>query len=96
MAKLLKLPSRAIISLFAGTLDFYVWNGIPCVRSWPRKPKLPRSPAVQATASDFGAIATALSASPPTIVAHATALATGTAWTWRDLRYRAIFGNLIR
>ncbi len=27
----------AIISGFRGTLDFYVWKGIPCVRTWPRK-----------------------------------------------------------
>lgn len=90
------MPSQEIISSLAGVLDFYVWKGIPCCRSWPRKPAMPRAPAVQRTASDFGEIATALSASPANIIAFAQALATGTAWTWRDLRYRAIFGNLIR
>lgn len=95
MAKLLKMPSREIISAFAGVLDFYVWKGIPCVRSWPRKPKMPRSPAVQTSANLFGYFATELSSSPPNIIARATELAEGTAWTWRDLRYRAIYGHLI-
>ncbi|GAH92479.1 unnamed protein product, partial [marine sediment metagenome] len=38
----------AIIKGFKGTLDFYVWKGITCVRSWPRSPGRKRAPAVQA------------------------------------------------
>lgn len=37
-----------IISGFKGTLDFYVHDGLNCVRSWPRSPGHQRSPAVQA------------------------------------------------
>lgn len=36
MAKLASLPERAIISGFKGRLDFYVLNGVPCCRKWPR------------------------------------------------------------
>ncbi|MBA7641490.1 hypothetical protein ES703_49173 [subsurface metagenome] len=43
MTVLRKLPSKGVISMLAGTLDFYVYHpvtcqgpGIPCVRTWPR------------------------------------------------------------
>lgn len=47
MAKILGLPHQDMIDAFKGTLDFYVHRGILCVRSWPRPPTGPRSPAVQ-------------------------------------------------
>lgn len=47
MAKIKKLPGLAIINGFKGKLDFYVWMGIPCVRSWPRSPGHDRTPAVE-------------------------------------------------
>lgn len=47
MAKIALLPDQAIISGYKGTLDFYVYLGIPCVRSWPQPPKDPRSAPVQ-------------------------------------------------
>jgi len=47
MARLANLPAQDIIDTFKGTLDYYVHRGIPCVRSWPRPPTGPRSPAVQ-------------------------------------------------
>jgi len=37
-----------IINGFKGVLDFYVYKGVPCVRSWPRSPGHDRAPAVQA------------------------------------------------
>lgn len=95
MAVLTVLPHKSIVDGFKGVLDFYLWKGIACVRRWPRKPKMPRSPAVQASAAQFGLIATALSATPANIRSRATTLASGTTWTWRDLRYRAIYGNLV-
>ncbi|MBA7589360.1 hypothetical protein ES708_31442 [subsurface metagenome] len=48
MAKITKLPGTAIIGGFKGTLDFYVHDGQPCVRSWPRSPGHHRAPAVEA------------------------------------------------
>lgn len=38
MAKLKVLPHQDIISGFKGTIDFYVHNGTPCARKWPRSP----------------------------------------------------------
>jgi len=49
MAKITKLPGLNIINGFKGTLDYYVWKGIACVRSWPRSPGHDRAPAVQST-----------------------------------------------
>ena len=37
----------AIIDGFKGTLDFYIHDGQPCVRMWPRSPGHDRAPAVQ-------------------------------------------------
>ena len=48
MAKLTVLPSLAIIDGFKGTIDFYVWMGIPCARKWPRSPGHDRAPGVEA------------------------------------------------
>ncbi|GAI60499.1 unnamed protein product [marine sediment metagenome] len=53
MAKITKLPGTAIIGGFKGTLDFYVHDGQPCVRSWPRSPGHHRAPAVEAQWSAF-------------------------------------------
>lgn len=95
MAKILQMPRQEIIDGFKGVLDFYRWKGIVCVRSWPRKPKMPRSIPVQATAQLFGDLATAFTDTPPNIRARATEMASGTKWTWRDVRYRAAYGNLV-
>ena len=37
-----------IINGLKGVIDFYVWKGIPCARSWPRSPGHDRAPAVEA------------------------------------------------
>ncbi|MBA7568974.1 hypothetical protein ES708_10711 [subsurface metagenome] len=48
MAKLLRLPSLAIIDGFKGSVDFYVHRGIVCARAWPRSPGHRRAQAVEA------------------------------------------------
>lgn len=48
MAKLKKLPNLAIINGFKGKIDYYIWCGVPCARSWPRSPGRLRAPAVKA------------------------------------------------
>lgn len=44
MAKLTGLPAQAIVDGFKGTIDFYVYMGIPVARSWPRPRSVPHSP----------------------------------------------------
>lgn len=53
MARLAQLPELAIINGFKGSIDFYVWKGLPCARRWPRPPRGPRSLAVQAQWEPF-------------------------------------------
>ena len=48
MAKILEMPGERIISGFKGTLDFYYYMGVACVRKWPSSPGHNRAPAVQA------------------------------------------------
>lgn len=48
MAKLTALPQLAVINGFKGTIDFYLWRGIPVARRWPRSPGHRRAPAVEA------------------------------------------------
>ena len=47
MAIIPGMPAQEVISAFKGAVDFYLWNGIPCARTWPRWKFLPRTPAVQ-------------------------------------------------
>jgi len=49
MAIITRMVSQDIISGFKGVLDYYVHDGIPCVRTWPRSPGKKRSPEVMST-----------------------------------------------
>lgn len=48
MAKIKTMVGKDIISGFKGKLDFYVHDGQPCVKKWPRSPGGKRAPAVEA------------------------------------------------
>jgi len=56
MARLKALPSLDIIRGFKGTLDFYMWKGLPCVRKWPVRAPGRRTAAEIASSLLFGAI----------------------------------------
>lgn len=47
MARLNALPSVDTISGYRGTIDYYVWLGLPCARRWPRWKIKTRSAALQ-------------------------------------------------
>ena len=89
MAKLDKMPEQAIISGYKGTLDFYLFMGIPCARAWPRSPGKLRTPAVMAQWPIFAAatkIWATLSESEKQIW---NAMARGTGISGRDLQIKA-------
>lgn len=94
MARISELPSPEAIKSFKGTLDFYVWRGLPCVRSWPRPPSGPRSPAVQAAAATFSEIIKAQGNWNAVFHDAAIAQTFGTAWTWRDELVAGLYGGL--
>jgi len=48
MAKLVNMPSLAIIDGFKGIVDYYVYMGLPCARRWPHSPGKKRAPDVEA------------------------------------------------
>lgn len=82
------------VASLKGTLDYYLWRGIPVVRSWPRRPKMPRTAAVTASYQEFGQVAHYLSQIPIELRTQAEAQTVNTNWTWRDLWTAALYGNL--
>lgn len=85
MAKIVKMPSMAIVNGFKGTIDFYVHQGQLCVRKWPRSPGHDRAPAVQAQWPAFAWAATNWNSLTPEIQDAYKTMASGTNMTGRDL-----------
>lgn len=56
MARVNALPSLEVINTLKGTLDYYYWKGIPCVRKWPHIPYSSRTQASLDSAHLFGQI----------------------------------------
>ena len=79
------MPSRDIIDGLAGTIDFYLWNGIACARKWPHYP--PRKPfeAEASNQADFAYINKLAPTLSPLIIENAKLMAAGTKLTWKDL-----------
>jgi hypothetical protein len=84
VAKLDKLPSRDVIDGLAGVLDFYLWNGIPVVRRWPRWRQ--GSPGVEEgrAAAKFGYVNQMANQISTDIIDAYKYLAAGTSFTWKD------------
>lgn len=82
------------VASLKGTLDYYLWRGVPVVRSWPRKPIQPRTPAVVNAYLEFGAIAKAITSIPLELQEEVKAYAKYTNWTWRDWWTAAMYGNM--
>jgi hypothetical protein len=82
------------VASLKGTLDYYLWRGIPVVRSWPRKPMMPRAPAVTEAYLTFGAVARAITQVPLELQDEVKAYAKLTNWTWRDWWTAALYGNM--
>lgn len=94
MPRLDSLPDPDTIKRWKGRLDYYVYRGQPIVRTWPRSPSGPRSPAVKATLTLFNDYMKRVKRTAPQIVAQASADTKGSAWWWRDPVLRATYGLL--
>jgi len=94
MAKITKLPGIAVIKGFRGTLDFYVWRGIACVRKWPRSPGHDRAPAVQAQWPAFSEATKLWSQLSPEVQDAYNRMAAGTHLSGRDLSVKLYLSNL--
>lgn len=82
-----------VIRAYKGVLDFYYWRGIGVVRSWPRKPVLPRNPAVQAAGIDWRDNSRALSSLPLALQIATAEEVRDTAYTWKDAWTTTAYGK---
>ena len=89
MAKIKALPAEHIISGFKGKLDYYVHNGVACVRKWPRSPGRRRAPAVEAGWPAFAYAATEWKNLSPEVQESYNRMAEGTGLSGRDMFQRA-------
>lgn len=96
MAKLLKLPGAKIISGFKGSVDFYLWMGIPVARAWPRSPGKHRAPAVQAQWISFTYAAREWRNLSETVRQAYNAMAADGGLDGRDLQVRGYLMGLYR
>jgi len=94
MARLTALPSLDIIHGFKGILDFYLWKGLPCCRSWPYNPKSHHSEATIAAAATFGAVLKSYSLLADTVLAAYRDDAKDHTRTARDIFMSAKYGKL--
>lgn len=94
MARLDALPSVDIIRGFKGVLDFYLWKGLPCVRSWPYTPPSRRTAGTKAAASLFGEILSSYRLVADTVQEYYVELAAGIPRTPRDIYVSGTLGHL--
>lgn len=92
MAKVPALPAQVIIDKAGGILDYYVHDGQPCVRMWPRKKRHPPTPQEKDQWPAFTYVNQAARELPANVVATWKRLATGTALTWKDYLCRCYIG----
>lgn len=98
MAKLLALPSIAIIDGLKGVIDYYVHDGVPCARSWPRSPGRVRAPAVMEQWAAFAYITQAWTFISPELQEFYKQQASGTRLSGRDLFTKSFItsGSIVR
>ena len=96
MAKLTALPEQVIIDGYKGTIDFYVYMGIPCARAWPKSPGRRRSPAVMAQWPLFSYVAREWNNLSQTMRDAYQTLATSSGLSRRDVFTRGYLSGLYR
>ncbi|KKL89593.1 hypothetical protein LCGC14_1913120 [marine sediment metagenome] len=89
MAKIKNMLGEKAISGFRGTLDFYYYMGIACVRRWPTSPGHRRTPAVQAGWQPFTEAVALWTTTPQYLRDLYQQMATGSGLTNRDLFIRS-------
>lgn len=92
MAKVEAMPSRAVIDGLRGKIDFYRWNGIACVRKWPRFKPTSMTEASKAHQPAFRYISQSTPLLSSEVVESWRWLADQSNLTWRDWLTRAYLG----
>ncbi len=93
MAKLKALPSLEVINVLKGTLDYYYWKGIPCVRKWPHIPHSSRTQPSLDSAHLFGVIVQGWALVGATAKALYAEAAADQPRTGRDLYVSGVLGG---
>lgn len=89
MARLGVLPAEAIISMFRGTIDYYLWKGIPCARRWPRSPGPERSPTLTPAIQRLAYASWMWATLTPTVRSAYQSISSNTGLTNKDYSVRA-------
>jgi hypothetical protein len=85
LAILKALPEAAIISGFKGTLDFYVWRGLPVCRQWPRRRSVPFTPQEKAQWPVFATASRLWNTLDPSVQDAYNKMASGSTLSGRDM-----------
>lgn len=93
MAKVGALPSQNIIKGYKGKLDYFVQHGQVYVRSWPRKPRQPRSAPVQAQWAAWTYASRLFHIIDGTVYPAYQAMADGSPRTARDVATSLYYGK---
>jgi len=88
------LPEQAVIDGFKGCIDYYLWKGKPCVRSWPSSPGKNRSPAVKEQWSAFTTASRLWNDLSPDVQRAYNSMAQHGGLSGRDLAMRAYLKGL--
>lgn len=90
------MPELDIISGLKGTVDFYLYMGIPVARSWPSSPGKVRSLPVMAQWDPFTLASREWNNLSPEVQAAYEELATNSGLSGRDMQIRAYLAGLYR
>ncbi|MBA7588906.1 hypothetical protein ES708_30977 [subsurface metagenome] len=96
MAIIKKMPSLAIIDGLKGTIDYYVYMGVPCARRWPRSPGHRRTPEVEAQWAVFKEAAALWPQISPEVRQAYAEMAVTTDLTARDMLTRGYISGTLR
>jgi len=96
LAKIKALPGQKTIDGLKGKLDFYIHNGQPVVRMWPRSPGKERSPAVEAQWPSFSYAAQLWSQLSKPVQDAYNLMAISSGLSGRDLQVRSYLKGLYR
>ncbi len=94
MAKLQRLPALSVIDGFRGVLDFYVFKGIPCVRSWPQNKASGETPGARLNQPMLARSARLKRFIAPTVKVGLDRYRSGGNYVWADVHTAAYFGKL--
>ena len=96
MAIIKAMVGREVISGFRGVIDFYLHDGIPCARRWPRSPGHFRAPAVMAGWVPFTTAVQLWNQASPFVRDTYNVLAPDTGLSGRDWFMRAYLSGIFR